>query len=352
MLGTLVAGRMCVASAAVSAAKVGLTVAVRYGLHRRQFGPADEPETCILDYETHQARLFPGLASTYALHFATEHLRRRYLESEGEDDTRHVEALAAGLKAWGTAETVRILQQCRESCGGQGYLAVNRLSALMRDSEVYTTFEGDNTVLLQLVAKARLTGFGQQFEEARFVAVLGHLARRAATALTERNPVIARRNDEEHLRDPDFQRDLFRAREEDLLTSAARRFKRRLDQGKDSHAALLETQSHLVAMARAHIERVLVEQFIEGTETLPEGSERDAVLRLRDLFVLHRLEADGAWFMENGYVEPTKARAIRKLARRLLGEVRPDAAGLVDAFGIPDECVAAPIAFGDPAYPQ
>ena len=37
--------------------------------------------------------------------------------------------------------------------GGAGYLAVNRFAALKADTDVFTTFEGDNHVLLQLVAK-------------------------------------------------------------------------------------------------------------------------------------------------------------------------------------------------------
>src|SRR5690606_28046271 len=39
MLGTLVAGRISIAAASVSAAKTGLTIAVRYSDRRRQFGP-------------------------------------------------------------------------------------------------------------------------------------------------------------------------------------------------------------------------------------------------------------------------------------------------------------------------
>jgi hypothetical protein len=37
-------------------------------------------------------------------------------------------------------------------CGGKGYLSENRIDA-QNDTEIYTTFEGDNTVLMQLVAK-------------------------------------------------------------------------------------------------------------------------------------------------------------------------------------------------------
>src|SRR5436305_3256636 len=70
MLGNLVQGRVCISGASVSAAKTALTIAVRYGLTRAQFGPPDEDEVVLLDYRTHQRRLMPLLAKTYALHFA------------------------------------------------------------------------------------------------------------------------------------------------------------------------------------------------------------------------------------------------------------------------------------------
>ena len=70
MLGTLIAGRVSVSLAAVTAAKVGLTIAVRYGSGRRQFGPAGRPEVAVLDYPSHQRRLMPRLAACFALDFA------------------------------------------------------------------------------------------------------------------------------------------------------------------------------------------------------------------------------------------------------------------------------------------
>jgi alkylation response protein AidB-like acyl-CoA dehydrogenase len=78
MLGTLVAGRISIAAASVSAGKVGLAVAVRYSEERRQFGPDDGPEVPILDYTSHQRRLLPRVAETYALHFAVRDLAERY----------------------------------------------------------------------------------------------------------------------------------------------------------------------------------------------------------------------------------------------------------------------------------
>ena len=52
----------------------------------------------ILDYLTHQRRLLPRLAATYALDFALKHLAKLYAKSPA-DDRREVEGLAAGLKA-------------------------------------------------------------------------------------------------------------------------------------------------------------------------------------------------------------------------------------------------------------
>ncbi|TMG42080.1 MAG: acyl-CoA oxidase, partial [Chloroflexi bacterium] len=75
MLGTLVSGRVSVAGAGLSATKLAMTIAIRYGLVRRQFRAAgSDQEVIILDYLQHQRRLLPALATTYAMHFAQQGL--------------------------------------------------------------------------------------------------------------------------------------------------------------------------------------------------------------------------------------------------------------------------------------
>ena len=76
---------------------------------------------------------------------------------------RELESRAAGLKVAQTWHATRTIQMCREACGGAGYLQENRLPQLKADTDVFTTFEGDNTVLLQLVAKGLLTGYRDAF---------------------------------------------------------------------------------------------------------------------------------------------------------------------------------------------
>ncbi len=351
MLGTLVGGRVSVASAAVSAAKVGLAIAIRYATARRQFGPVSEPETLLLDYPTHQRRLLPALAGTYAWHFGVDALREQLLAMPREGDTRELEAAAAGIKAGASWHCTEVLQRCREACGGQGYLSVNRIPDLKADSDIFTTFEGDNTVLMQLLARGLLTDFRQQFQRGGPSALVRYLADRALATVLEKNPLAARGTDEETLRSAAFQLGALRAREERLLSTAARRLKRRLDGGMPPTLAAREVQEHLVALGHAHVERRVMEAFVAGVERAPEPL-RAPLERLRALHGLCLLEHRAAWFLEHGYFEGGRARAIRKGVVALFGELLPHAVPLVDAFGIPDACLAAPIAFNDPAHPR
>lgn len=49
---------------------IGTTIAIRYSAQRPQFG-----DKLIMDYLTHQRRLLPGLAATYALHLGLKQLK-------------------------------------------------------------------------------------------------------------------------------------------------------------------------------------------------------------------------------------------------------------------------------------
>jgi acyl-CoA oxidase len=346
MLGTLVGGRIGIPRSGLSAAKTGLTIAVRYGDQRRQFGPEGAPEVPILNYRTHQRRLLPLLAKTYALHFALQHLTNRFLNRK-ESEMQEIEALAAGLKACATWHTTRTLQECREACGGKGYLTENRIDRLKNDSDIFATFEGDNTVLLQLVAKSRLTEFKQEFSNMNALGLLNYIAGQAKTSLTEMNPIIVRNTDDEHLLDPEFHLNAFRFRERDILTSAARRLKRHLDSGMDSFDAFNVCQHHLVEVGLAYVDRVILEQFQLAIGLVKDRACAHVLSQLCQLYALHQIEEHKGWYLENGYLEGVKSKAIRKMVNQLCWDLRKEAVPLVNSFGIPDHCVRAPIAIGN-----
>nr|MBI1230578.1 acyl-CoA oxidase [Cytophagales bacterium] len=344
MLGTLVGGRIGIPRSALSACKSGLSIAIRYGDKRRQFGPEGGEEVPILNYRMHQRRLIPHLAKTYAGHFAMRYMTKRFMNRQ-EEEMQEIEALAAGLKAAITWNTTDLLQECREACGGKGYLSENRIDALKNDTDVYTTFEGDNTVLMQLVAKTRLGAYRAQFENMNLVTIFNYVAARTKTSLTEKNPLIIRNIDEEHLLDPAFHLSAFEYREKDLVDSAAKRIKRLIDEGMDPFDAFNVCQHHLVAVGKAYIDRIMLEQFVLAVEAGKGASFHRVLKHLCDLYALSVLEENKGWYLEQGYLEGVKTKAIRKMVNQLCWEIRKDAVPLVLAFDIPDTCLSAPIAF-------
>jgi acyl-CoA oxidase len=66
--------------------------------------------------------------------------------------------------------------------------------------------------------------------------------------------------------------------------------------------------------------------------------------KLCDLFALSQIDKNKGWYLEQGYMEGVKTKAIRKLVNQLCWDIRQDAVPLVDAFDIPDKLLSAPIA--------
>jgi acyl-CoA oxidase len=209
---------------------------------------------------------------------------------------------------------------------------------------VFTTFEGDNTVLMQLVAKSRLTEFKQEFGSMNLFGILGYVANQAKTSVSEMNPLIVRNTDDDHLLDPEFHLNAFKYRERDILTSAAKRLKRHIVGGMDSFDAFNVSQHHLVEVGFAYVERIILERFQEAVHNTKDEGCKKVLQKLCNLFALSQIEKNRGWYLEQGYMEGVKTKAIRKLVNQLCWEVRQEAVPLVDAFRIPDSCLAAPIA--------
>ncbi|MDT4949526.1 MAG: acyl-CoA oxidase [Pseudonocardiales bacterium] len=366
MLGTLVQGRISVAGGAGSATKVALTIAVRYGDVRRQFAGPDGTEIRVLDYLAHQRKLLPALAKSYALHFAQLDLveglhdttpdldEPRAAEPEEHPVRRELEARAAGIKAVATWHATQTIQACREACGGAGYLAENRLPGLKADTDVFTTFEGDNTVLLQLVAKELLTGYRDHLGELDLLGTARFVTDQALEAVVERvggRRILQRlldaapgRGEETDLLDRTWHLELFDWREKHLLETVAKRLRRAPD-ADDPFAIFNAAQDHLLQAARAHVDSVLLRSFVEGIQRCSDAAERALLDRVCDLFVLSTVEADRAWFQEHGRLTGQRAKAVIAEVNALCEVVRPHARTLVDAFGVPDASIAAPIAW-------
>ncbi|XP_015417046.1 PREDICTED: peroxisomal acyl-coenzyme A oxidase 3 [Myotis davidii] len=134
--------RVCIVGMCVVNLKLAVCIALRFSATRRQFGPADGEEVPVLEYQLQQWRLLPYLAAAYALdHFSKslfwdlmalqQGLQRDDRSARQAELGREIHALASAGKPLASWTAQRGIQECREACGGHGYLA------------------GDNNVLLQ-----------------------------------------------------------------------------------------------------------------------------------------------------------------------------------------------------------
>jgi acyl-CoA oxidase len=345
MIGTLIQGRISVSGASISGSKVALTIAVRRALERRQFGPPGGEEALLMDYRTHQRRLLPALAKTYALSFAQQRLVDELHEVFTHEDTddrsrRELETLAAGVKAVATWHASDTIQSCREACGGAGYLRTSRFAALKADTDVFTTFEGDNTILLQLAAKNLLTDYKDAFGELDPLGLAQFVAGQALGVLTERtalrklaDSLLPGRDDEADLLDRKTQLELFRWRHEHLLAGAARRLKGGIDAGRDPFSVLVDCQDHVVEAARSWVDLVVLEAFAEVASQHPVLDE------LCSLYALHAIEAERGYYQEHGRLSGGRSKAVLKGVNSLCASLRPHARELVDAFGVPENAL-------------
>ena len=169
----------------------GVTIATRYASVRRQFQDRDAPsgtdgENQVLNYTMVQFRLLPLLAATFALHFTGKSMMKLYQENQkrmqssagqhadakrgagpeethsGSDLLADLHATSCGLKALSSTTAAEGLEVCRRACGGHGYSSFAGIGSWYADYLPTTTWEGDNYMLTQQVARyvgsAKLSG--------------------------------------------------------------------------------------------------------------------------------------------------------------------------------------------------
>ncbi|TPW77568.1 acyl-CoA dehydrogenase family protein [Schumannella soli] len=370
MLGTLVQGRVSLDGSSTLASKVGLTIALRYASERRQFAGADaENEVVLLDYQRHQRRLLPRLAETYAMSFAHERLLEKFDsvfsgKGDTDEDRQDLETLAAALKPLSTWAGLDILQECREACGGAGFLAENRFTQLRADLDVYVTFEGDNNVLLQLVAKRLLGDYAAKLSKADAGDIAGFVAGQVGDAALNRSGLrkVAQAvadfgstaRSVGMVRDEASQRQLLTDRVHTMVGEVALRLRGASKLSAEAAAELFNAnQDELIQAARAHAELLQWESFTDALGWVEHPGTKQKLTWLRDLFGFTLIEKHLAWYLMHGRLSAFRAQAITDyIDDRLLPRLRPHALDLVEAFQLAPEHLRAPIATGAEAARQ
>jgi acyl-CoA oxidase len=151
--------------------------------------------------------------------------------------------------------------------------------------------------------------------------------------------------DEGSIFDHDWQLDMFDWRAKHTLETVARRLRRAVG-ADDPFAVFNSAQDHMLVAARAHIDSVLLAAFVAGIEQVPDGPVHDLLVAVCDLFVLSTIEAERGWYQEHGRLTAARSKSVIAAVNELCLALRPYALTLIDAFGIPEQAISAPIAQG------
>ncbi|KAE8724976.1 GTP-binding family protein [Hibiscus syriacus] len=257
--------------------------------------------------------------------------RKRTTES---NKTVHV--VSSSFKATFTWNNMQILQVCREACGGQGLKTENRVGHLKAEFDVQSTFEGDNTILMQQVSKVLL---------AEYIAVCKRNEGFTALGLGHMNkprPVIPSQLTSTTLRCSEFQMDALCLRERDLLDRFGSDVSKCRAKGASSEQAFNMCYQLGEDLSKAFSERAIFQIFVEAEATLPPGSLKDVLGTLRSLYALTCTE--DASYLRYGYLSVENGANVRREIAKLCSELRPHALALVTSFGIPDAFLS-PLAF-------
>ncbi|KAM7274668.1 hypothetical protein ACFE04_016534 [Oxalis oulophora] len=336
-MAPLTSGRVNITAGAIYQAKIGLATAIRYALSRRAFSVTPNgPEVLILDYPSHQRRLLPLLAKTYAMSFAANELRMIYVNRSPETK-KLLHVVSSAFKATLTWHNMRTLQECREACGGQGLKTENRVGHLKAEFDVQSTFEGDNNVLMQQVSKALFGEFMSAQKKKKPFKGLGleHMNGPA--------PAIPPQLTSSILRSSQFQENAFCLRERDLLYRFAALVLQSQKSGKTKENAFILNYQLAEDLGRAFSDRTIFQIIVQTEATASDVSVKNMLGLVRSMYALTCMEEDAS-FLRYGYLTTENAAAVRKEVSQLCGDMRPHALALVSSFGIPDAFLS-PIAF-------
>jgi acyl-CoA oxidase len=262
----------------------------------------------------------------------------------GTDLLADLHATSCGLKALASTTAAEGLEVCRRACGGHGYSSFSGIGTWYADYLPTTTWEGDNYMLTQQVARY-VSAFSFHFYRTTKATQL----LKSARAVLEGSPP---RNDTTNIlqtflsrRDMGAAFDIL-GRDEDIVAAFAWRaaflvfeaLKHR-DEDQNSWNSLLVDFWRL---STAHSQYLIVKNFHDALQSEKTQSELDPetitlLQKLFRLYSLHTLEREASEFFSSGAVTVRQIQLARtKAVMKLLEEIRPHAVRLVDAWKFPD----------------
>ncbi|XP_063238465.1 peroxisomal acyl-coenzyme A oxidase 3-like isoform X2 [Bacillus rossius redtenbacheri] len=347
VLGNLSAGRVSIIGSCTQYLTKAMTIAVRYSAVRRQFGPSDDEELPVIEYQLQQWRVFPYLAAAYAFinfsNFFTSVMMDFSKNSGRTEDMMtlgaEIHGLSSGAKplcAWLARDGI---QECREACGGHGYLKAAGLGDLRNNNDACCTYEGENSVLVQQNSNWLLQLWARRGDRSDkpFASPMGSVG-----FLAHADRLLAARfsasSADEAVR-PEAILAAYRWLVCYLLRSFDEKVRSLRKQGLDSFEAKNNSQAYFARnLSVAFVEHFIILKFWQLATSKNMAPNLQAVLvKLCSLFGAWRLEKHLTTLYEGRYVSGSgPARMLRDGILQLCAQLKPEAVALADAVAPPD----------------
>lgn len=255
------------------------TIAIRYCTVRRQFHnppsfKLDENrlESQVISYSSVQHRLMPLLSTAYALIVAGEGLYGQFnqlmeqLEVNDANMLPEVHATSCALKSWSTRRATDGIEECRKSMGGHGYSIFSGVSEIFATFVPANTYEGDNFVLSQQVARFLLKQLQNVMSGKTLTSTTAEYLTTLAESVTDPYQF---QNVNQQILDPEVQLKIFGMRSARLVADLGQQ----LQSGREWSDLNMECW----AVNLAHAEYLILKQMIHKVKTLESSSEHSSL---------------------------------------------------------------------------
>ncbi|XP_050318697.1 peroxisomal acyl-coenzyme A oxidase 3 isoform X1 [Bactrocera neohumeralis] len=354
-LGALSSGRANICSIAYVALSKAITIATRYSACRKQFGPEESNEEWpVIEYQSQQYRLIPHLATTYALRIfamwiGTENVDLTLRTVLGEDTSNkgmEIHAVSSAAKPVCTWAARDGIQECREACGGHGYLKLAGLGELRNDNDANCTYEGENNTLIQqasnwLISLRRSNANFTEVSPLGSVVFLKDMDAILRTTATERSAQEALQPD-----------NLLKALDWLLafqLDRTVQRYESLRKKGQDA----FETRNNIQVfnarqLSLIYAQRTIYYVFHRFFTNLPPSNEKNVLAQLLSFYGADLVTKYTGIYYQGGYFQDrAHAELYHEGILALLPLLKDEAISLIDAIAPTDFILNSPLGMSD-----